>query len=352
MALPSSRLGPGLAANTSGSEVSAPYSDASTSYAVGNLVNQNAVAEGPNIPPPQSGTWRVPRPSSFRVDAQIPTSVGEIILFSWLDAQKPITEVAGYRIFAKFSYNQNQEPTQIGTSSHSPCASRITADTVGVVVFFLQPYLLNGLTLPLDACPTTTVNIVAAVPPAGTVPGGTTTVFDTNDTWTAPAGVTRVYIQCWGAGGNGGNATGVGGGGGGGGAYAADTMDVIPGNNYTVSVATGGSGSGTKTYFNSLASVAADSGDNGTDGSGGIPGAGGAGGNVANCIGITRSSGNAGQAGFGGGSNGGDAGQPGGGSAGGAGQNGFPPGGGGGGADIIGHPAPGTGADGRVSLTY
>jgi len=50
-------------------------------------------------------------------------------------------------------------------------------------------------------------------------------------TWTVPAGVTSITIQCWGAGGNGActEASGGVGGGGGGGGYATRTMDVTAG---------------------------------------------------------------------------------------------------------------------------
>lgn len=61
------------------------------------------------------------------------------------------------------------------------------------------------------------------------------------NTWTAPAGVTQIYAECWGAGGSG--ATGsasTNGGGGGGGEYAAAFLNVTPGTLYTFGVGTGG----------------------------------------------------------------------------------------------------------------
>lgn len=66
--------------------------------------------------------------------------------------------------------------------------------------------------------------------------------FTTTANWTAPAGVTSVYAQCWGGGGAGGRATGnpSAGGGGAGGSYAAKRVTVTPGNTYTVTVGTGG----------------------------------------------------------------------------------------------------------------
>lgn len=359
MPLPSSRLGPGLNSDSldNKGQITTSWPTSDTTYAAGNLVNQNQVAEGPSIPPPQSGEFRVPRPSAFRISSVAPSSVGEIIRFTWLDAEKPITEVAGYRIFAQYSFLQNSEPTLIGSSSKSPCTARITADTVGTVVFYLQPYLLNGLTLPLNQCPTCTTSVTVPVPTAGTTPGGNVTTFNTTSTWTAPAGVTSAFVQCWGAGGNGGaKNTTAGGGGGGGGAYAAKTLTVVPATIYTVTVATGGSGPGNTSWFSTSSTVFADSGGNGTAAaSPSTVGVGGAGGSAASSGGDTTSSGNAGQNGVingSGGSSGGSAGLPSGGSGGGAGQNGFAPGGGAGGEDGIGSGPAGTGADGRVTVTY
>jgi len=61
-------------------------------------------------------------------------------------------------------------------------------------------------------------------------------------TWTCPAGVTSVTLECWGAGGGGSTRTTTGsGGGGGGGAYSKrNTIPVTPGTGYTVTVGSGG----------------------------------------------------------------------------------------------------------------
>lgn len=67
-----------------------------------------------------------------------------------------------------------------------------------------------------------------------------TVTFTVNGTWTAPAGVTQITIEAWGAGGNGGNNSPsmvTGGGGGGGGGYGTGTAAVIPGHVYNVTVA-------------------------------------------------------------------------------------------------------------------
>lgn len=60
-------------------------------------------------------------------------------------------------------------------------------------------------------------------------------------TWTCPAGITCIKVECWGGGGRGGNQTGAGAsGGGGGGAYSrGSSLTVIPGNTYYINVGNG-----------------------------------------------------------------------------------------------------------------
>ena len=72
-------------------------------------------------------------------------------------------------------------------------------------------------------------------------------VFATSGNWTAPAGITSVGVECWGAGGGGGGADGTAnsaGGGGGGGEYARDTIAVTAGDSYPYTVGAPGSGGG------------------------------------------------------------------------------------------------------------
>lgn len=76
----------------------------------------------------------------------------------------------------------------------------------------------------------------------------TTATFTTSGSFTVPAGVTALTVECWGAGG-GAAGGGLGGGansggyGGGGGAYAkVNSLTVTPGNSYAYVVGTGGSG--------------------------------------------------------------------------------------------------------------
>lgn len=202
--------------------------------------------------------------------------------------------------------------------------------------------------------------------------------------WVAPALVYSVLVECWGGGGHGqdGGGTPSGGsnpGGGGGGAYAASTLNVVPGQSYAYSVGA----AVTDSYWVDTATVLAKA---GTSGSGGL---GQAGGQASSCVGTVKYSGGsganagagpggggggaAGPAGAGGaassqtggsGNNGANAGgsagqnagtsQADGGGGGGGGDNnaiggngGAPGGGGGGGED-----SNGAGARGQIRLTY
>ena len=72
--------------------------------------------------------------------------------------------------------------------------------------------------------------------------------------WVCPAGVTSLQVQSWGAGGAGGGNTSGGtaqraGGGGGGGSYVTNTITVVPGVTYNITVGAGGVWSGTVTNF-------------------------------------------------------------------------------------------------------
>ena len=78
-------------------------------------------------------------------------------------------------------------------------------------------------------------------------------IFVNSGSWMAPAGITAVTAECWGAGGGGGGSdatAGSAGGGGGGGEYASQGLAVTPGSTYSFTVGspgTGGNGSGTET---------------------------------------------------------------------------------------------------------
>ncbi len=65
--------------------------------------------------------------------------------------------------------------------------------------------------------------------------------FNSSGSFTPPAGVTQVVVECWGGGGRGSSISSgtTGGGGGGGGAYSRSLVAVTPGTPYTVTVGDG-----------------------------------------------------------------------------------------------------------------
>lgn len=224
--------------------------------------------------------------------------------------------------------------------------------------------------------------------------------YNSSTTWTCPANVTAVQVECWGAGGAGGSGLkpvsgNAFGGGGAGGAYARKSMvTVVPGSSYTITIGAGGvsalspslaSVPGGDTWFGSATSCLAKGGAGGksviSSGSG-IVGSGGAG-SSAGSVGDVVYAGGSGLVGQGspintGGGGGGSAGTTGagtnatsyqgataviGGGAGGNGKDssgngdgspGSSPGGGGGGArgsSVGSQGKGGAGGDGRVVLT-
>lgn len=106
----------------------------------------------------------------------------------------------------------------------------------------------------------------------------TNQTFSTSGTFTVPAGVTTIKVECWGAGGGGSSVTtqNLGGGGGGGGAYAASEIPVTPGSSYTITVGSGGaanSSGGNSVFGSSLVVAAGGAGgtiNTSTSGSGGL----------------------------------------------------------------------------------
>jgi hypothetical protein len=130
-------------------------------------------------------------------------------------------------------------------------------------------------------------------------------------TWTCPAGVTTITVECWGGGGGGGGVwasstkTQAGGGGAGGGYVKYVSYTVIPGNNYSLTVGASGSaglsgstgsnngGTGGNSSFNSAIIAAGGSGGTGTTGTGNFSGVGGtAGTNSCTGCSVNNSGGN------------------------------------------------------------
>ncbi|OGR78321.1 MAG: hypothetical protein A2X32_02170 [Elusimicrobia bacterium GWC2_64_44] len=205
-----------------------------------------------------------------------------------------------------------------------------------------------------------------------------TSTFTASGSWTAPEGVTLVKAEVWGGGGGGGGGTGggQGGSGGGGGGYARrNSLPVVPGNSYNVTVGLGGTGmssapgtSGGQSFFIDGPTLAAmGGGGGGTNGTG--PGTGGTGGpgditymGGSGAIGATAYGGGAGSSagnyspgspgsGIIGGTPPINAGAGGNGSGTASGDNGGTPGGGGGGAYKTAGFQGGMGRDGQVVIT-
>src|SRR3989338_8740480 len=156
----------------------------------------------------------------------------------------------------------------------------------GAIAFFFFSFLIGG------------IKIAEAV---------STETFTSTTTWTAPAGVTSVQAEVWGGGGGGGGKAldSDGGGGGGGGAYSREnSATVAPGNVYTVTVGSAGTGStgctastaGGDSWFISTATVLAKGGSPGAC-STGTPPVGGAGGASGSGVGDAVFSGGQGEKG-------------------------------------------------------
>lgn len=208
---------------------------------------------------------------------------------------------------------------------------------------------------------------------------GQVVTYTANGSYTVPAGVTQITVECWGGGGRGGTRQSSNGAaaGGGGGAYARSVLTVTPGQVFTVTVGAGSNNGGTPggdSWFGTASTVMAKGGgsvaNNTTTGA--------SGGSAAASVGSVRFSGgngaNSNLSGGGGGSsagtaaNGGNGAVPAGGTAPagggnggngrstsqGDGQNGSEPGGGGGGAlrTSSGTRDGGRGGDGRVVVSF
>jgi hypothetical protein len=156
---------------------------------------------------------------------------------------------------------------------------------------------------------------------AGTTSWATVETFATSTTWTCPAGVTTVTVECWGGGGAGGSAKATGGGsspnatvggGGAGGAYVIkSSISVTPGNPYTVTVGAGGTadittsitdgdhGDGGDSWFNTTGTVLAKGGAGGFTRSAARPAQGNGGICPSGSVGDTINLGGSGSAGVG-----------------------------------------------------
>lgn len=130
--------------------------------------------------------------------------------------------------------------------------------------------------------------------------------FTANGSFTVPASVTSITVECWGGGGAGGgqNLSSDGGGGGGGGAYSRkQNISVTPGTSYDVFVGAGGigaaganGGNGGDSYFINTSTVLAKGGMGGSS-STGTPPEGGLGGSATAGFGDVKYSGGQGEKG-------------------------------------------------------
>ncbi len=131
----------------------------------------------------------------------------------------------------------------------------------------------------------------------------TTQTFTSSGVFVAPAGVTTVQVQAWGAGGAGGgnSTTSDGAGGGGGGAYSTNPALAIAPGTHTVTIGTGGTavaggigGNGGDSWFSTAGTVMAKGGNGGNPPVSGIGGIGGTGGLGSASIGTTKYNGGTG----------------------------------------------------------
>lgn len=240
-------------------------------------------------------------------------------------------------------------------------------------------------------CPATSQDRIINIDPL------TQRTFNSSSTFTVPAGITSLTVECWGGGGGGGGNISLtdGGGGGGGGAYSKSVLSVVPGTVYSLTVGNGGSGGnagsdggiGADSWFINSTTILAKGGGKGLKKSGLIIGAssgnGGAGGSALLGIGAIKYSGGNGAKGYDGlfgsgggggssagtGANGGNAPlanggtntggiAPTGGGNGGFGkylyngESGKIPGGGGGGSSILTAGSGGNGANGKIIISW
>lgn len=180
-------------------------------------------------------------PNAFNGDARwlqiaVRSPSGGGVAFTTLSPRQPMTPAP----YALQTRGLTVNPSGfLGVGVASPLARVHLGGTPGV----------DGLRFP-DGTLQTTAAIGAA---SGGVPSAMAEFTSPGShNWMAPAGVTRVMIEAWGAGGGGGaggiggtaptDFPGSGGGGGGAGAYSRGIITVTPGLTYTVIVGTGGAG--------------------------------------------------------------------------------------------------------------
>lgn len=213
----------------------------------------------------------------------------------------------------------------VGIGITNPQAKLHISGTAGV----------DGIKFP-DGTLQTTACAVAAPPGSET--------FTTNGTFTVSANVRSITVEVRGGGGGGGTGfawgrSGTSGGGGGGsGGYGRQTFTVNPGENYSVTVGTGGSPSGTGGTSSFGSFISATGGNPGGNGVNYTPGGGGSGGTSIATYNVTGDSGSSGSVSSGG--------------AGGSGVNGYGAGGSGGYGSCCAYHSGSTGQQGQVIVSW
>lgn len=137
-------------------------------YAVGRLINQGQVADGPSLPRPVHGEFRVPFPTGFMISGTPSQSfTGTIFTLKWTDCTDPY--VNRYQIYVRNVLDENTQPALLGSAEMSPFTARVDSNVPATVVFYLQPVMNNGQALPISRCPTCT-GITLDLRPTGTLP--------------------------------------------------------------------------------------------------------------------------------------------------------------------------------------
>lgn len=155
-------------------------------------------------------------------------------------------------INANMSFQSVVRPwTPAGNATLAQSAAQAFATGQGARALYSLRVTPDGLTAGPGATSEAANITVAAGRVASQV--ASSQLLTTSGSWTAPAGITSVGVECWGGGGGGGGAaatTGSAGGGGGGGGYANSVVTVNPGTPYPYTIGGGGAGgpgSGTQT---------------------------------------------------------------------------------------------------------
>ncbi|WP_413558359.1 beta strand repeat-containing protein [Bdellovibrio sp. HCB209] len=167
-----------------------------------------------------------------RITSGATLTAADIPTLAWSKLTSTPTTVAGYGI------------TDAGTVTSITAGTGLTGGTItGTGTIAVDVGTTANKIVQLDAnakLPAVDASNVSGLPPFRNMQ-----VVSSTATWTPPAGVTKVYIQIWGAGGGGGGGSSdllapPGGSGGGGGAYASGFFTLADSNAVTVTIGTGG----------------------------------------------------------------------------------------------------------------